>query len=138
MIVFNDNDIVVAYDKEKNDIIHVKERANTVIIDNSLLAPHQEHRYRFTLGHEVGHFVLHYKYYAVIPNQVSIFCNQRPSFKPCCMDNDGNLKYRKRDDHSWMEIQANRFSAAILMPKSALQKVVERNNYKKKIYALFP
>ena len=33
----------------------------------------QEHRYRFTMGHEAGHEFLHKEYFAYDPDQITLF-----------------------------------------------------------------
>ena len=52
MTVFNDTDKVIIYDPERNEADYLHADARTVLIDNSLLADTQGHRYRYTMGHE--------------------------------------------------------------------------------------
>lgn len=44
-----------------------------MIIDKTLLEENQEHRYRFTMGHEAGHEFLHKEYFAYDPDQITLF-----------------------------------------------------------------
>ena len=49
MTVFNDTDRVPVYDPIQNRAEYISARANTIIIDRTLLEENQEHRYRFTV-----------------------------------------------------------------------------------------
>ena len=57
MYVFDDTDRLAVYDEKKNEARYISEKADTIIIDKSLLEKGQEGRYRFTMGHEIGHVV---------------------------------------------------------------------------------
>ena len=64
-------------------------------------------RKRFTIAHELGHFLLH-----------------------CGDTNDFYERYKKGLDRGQRDIggnEANRFAAELLMPKSAVQQVVQEN-----------
>lgn len=52
MTVFNETDKIPVYNPAKYCAEYISTKAKTVIIDNSLLEENQEHRYRFTMGHE--------------------------------------------------------------------------------------
>ena len=67
MTVFNDTDKVPVYDPQNNCADYISAKAHTVIIDKTLLEENQEHRYRFTMGHEAGHEFLHKEYFAYDP-----------------------------------------------------------------------
>ncbi|WP_346351008.1 ImmA/IrrE family metallo-endopeptidase [Oceanimonas sp. AH20CE76] len=64
-------------------------------------------RQRFTMAHEIGHHVLGH----VTP------------FNPKHRDNAGSFS---SGNHDWQEVQANRFAAALLMPKLAIETLVYR------------
>ena len=57
--VFQTTDYLPVYipEEKRAEFAHVD--ANTIVIDGSLDSEDQEHRFRFTLGHEGGHGVLH-------------------------------------------------------------------------------
>lgn len=58
MTVFDDTDKVVVFDPVLRRAEYTSVKAGTVIIDNTLLETNQEHRYRFTMGHEAaGHLL---------------------------------------------------------------------------------
>ena len=73
MMVFNDTDKVIIFDPEKRQADYLHADARTVLIDNTLLAENQEHRFRYTMGHEGGHDIFHSGFYAYNPNQISLF-----------------------------------------------------------------
>lgn len=73
MTVFNDTDKVPVYDPQNNCADYISAKAHTVIIDKTLLEENQEHRYRFTMGHEAGHEFLHKEYFAYDPDQITLF-----------------------------------------------------------------
>lgn len=69
--------------------------------------PGTEGRCRFTVGHELGHWRQHRCYLCRDADQRSLFDdNGRP-----------NVVCRAADEHTRIEIQANRFAAALLMPR---------------------
>lgn len=130
MTVFNDTDKVPIYDPVQNRADYVSAKAHTVIIDNMLLQDNQEHRYRFTMGHEASHEFLHKEYFAYDKNQLTLFDfmkdNQEPVMIQCRVDTKKmDTSYSKNwGDREWMEWQANALSSAILMPKTAVMLVV--------------
>jgi Zn-dependent peptidase ImmA (M78 family) len=132
MTVFNDTDKVIVYNPETARAEYISERADTVIIDNSLLANNQEHRYRFTMGHEGAHGFLHKPYFAYDPNQLTLFdfgLGDRPRepMVQCRIDSKqySNKSTKSWDDRDWMEWQANALSSSMLMPKSMVIKAVQ-------------
>lgn len=129
MTVFNDTDKVIVWSPDTNRAEYVSAKARTVIVDNRLLAESQRHRYRFTLGHEGGHDIFHSAFFHYDPNQMSFFGPQMAPMIQCRRDSTKMSKtdFRSWNDHDRMEFQANRFSSAILMPKSAVELVAQRH-----------
>lgn len=81
----------------------------TVIYVDEFIYHYRPSRYRFTLAHEVGHFSFHADLMsAVHPLDVS----QWQEFILSIDD----------DTYNWLEWQAYTFAAAVLVPRSALQK----------------
>lgn len=132
MLVFNDSDKVIVYDKDTKRAEYISAKLGTVIIDNTLLEEYQEQRYRFTAMHEAGHWIFHRKKYSEnrtskttnnFLKEENIKCKTSrvdPKFKPCGEWNDNDT----------MEWQANYFASAMLMPKSMVFKAVgEENDY---------
>lgn len=121
MTVFDDTDKVVVYDPVLRRAEYTSVKAGTVIIDNTLLETNQEHRYRFTMGHEAaGHAVLHKPYFDQIKNR-----KEAPMIQ-CRMDSNKKKDPRAYTDIDWMEWQADKMSSSFLMPKTSVQKVAER------------
>lgn len=117
MTVFQSTDFLPVYDPIRKEAKYIHANAGTVFIDNTLLDDKQEHRYRFTLGHEAGHYVLHTSYFL---NQNSI--ENGNSFIQCRYDYSlaGSNRYYMTDAQR-AEQQANRFSSAILMPRCSVK-----------------
>ncbi len=131
MTVFNDTDKVPVYDPQTNRAEYISARANTVIIDRRLIEnDRQEHRCRFTQGHECGHGIWHSQYFYRDPNQISFF---EPNTAPIiqCRTDMGSSQ-RRVDPRYWtekerMEWQANAMSSALLMPRPAVRMLFETN-----------
>jgi len=87
MTVFNDTDRIPVYNSQLKRAEFVSAKARTVIIDNGLLEENQEHRYRFTVGHEASHEILHPSYFGYDPNQMSIFAQGKTPMIQCRADN---------------------------------------------------
>ncbi|MCD7801905.1 MAG: ImmA/IrrE family metallo-endopeptidase [Clostridiales bacterium] len=103
------------------DYAHVE--AGTVVIDGTLDDESQEHRLRFTLGHEGGHGVFHPTYFlntigSCDRDDTGIYVRCRSDFKISRRDTTG---FCSLTDAERAEQQANRFSAAVLMPRSAVR-----------------
>lgn len=81
MTVFNDTNRIPVYDLANNRAEYISAKANTVIFDSRLLKENQEHRYRFTAGHEAGHVVFHTSYFAYDP--INFHCLETQSLQWC-------------------------------------------------------
>lgn len=121
--VFQTTDYLPVYIPEDKcaDYAHVE--AGTMVIDGSLDNEDQGHRLRFTLGHEGGHGVLHPSYFlntigSSERDDTGIYVRCRSDFKVSGRDFSG---FRSLTDAERAEQQANRFSAAVLMPRSAVK-----------------
>lgn len=133
MTVFNDSDRVVVFNHEKWCAEYISVKAGTVIIDSSLLADNQEHRYRFTAGHEASHGILHAAYFAQLAKKNTSATDIMPMVQ-CRADSTRVHRNtnRMKTDADWMEWQANSLSSSILMPRSMVIKAArraERNSY---------
>jgi Zn-dependent peptidase ImmA (M78 family) len=122
MIAFNDGCINVLSNSYKE--VRIETYAGTVFIDNSLLYRGQENRYRYTVGHEAGHWIFHKQRYETQDNQYDfgfdpmdypVACSYR-----CLAKNIGRISQFSNfsTDEDWQEWQADYFSSALLMPKS--------------------
>jgi len=127
MTVFNDTNRVIVFDPERDEANYMPARAGTVIIDNTLLETGKERRYRFTMGHEGGHGILHTKFFAFAPDWTGFEDIEHEPVIQCRADSPSIL--RRKSIAQWtpedrMEWQANRFSSALLMPRSMVYKLV--------------
>lgn len=139
MTVFNDTDKVPVYDPQHDQADYISAKAHTVIIDKTLLAENQEHRYRFTMGHETGHEFLHKEYFAYDPDQMTIFdyIGEAPIPMVQCRIDTKKIDAKNPEiwtDRDWMEWQANALSSAILMPVSMVRKVAESVKTQKAVF----
>jgi len=126
MMVFNDTNKIPVYDPTTKKAEYISAKARTIIIDNGLLDNSQERRYRFTVGHEASHHILHSEYYGYDPNQRSLFEITNVPMVQCRVDTSKLTDKRKTQwtDIDWMEWQANRLSSAILMPASMVRQLI--------------
>jgi len=75
---------------------------------------HHENRKRFTIGHEIGHYILlHYKLNDDIHVDRKSFIFRKSG------DSSGNENHEK---------EANQFAAALLMPASLIKKFIKEEN----------
>lgn len=90
-----------------------------VAIDESLdpnQRPEHEGRFRFTVGHEIGHWELHRGYFLIDPKPREMFPDLRCGPSVIC---------RTSESKESIEWQADRFSACLLMPKAMVAKAWE-------------
>lgn len=129
-MVFN-NTMVIVYDPVKNRADEEPVKADTIVIDNKLLSEDCEVMYRSTVMHECGHSIYHSEYYCIDYSELPLMSKNDVTHLPytSCQGTDvlGNASNCKRKklitDHDWLEHQAKYFSAAILMPKSAMRQL---------------
>jgi len=99
-------------------------KANTILIDNSLLENNKENAYRSTVVHECAHSLYHPIYFEMngYESQGTTAC--RESDINGSKKNDSG-KHKLETDMDWIEHHAKYFSAAILMPKPAMMIAVK-------------
>lgn len=121
------------YDPQANRAEYISAKAGTVIIDRRLIEnENQEHRYRFTLGHECGHAIFHERFFYRDPNQLTFLEPNRAPMIQC--RTDAGLTTKRTDPRYWtdkerMEWQANALSSALLMPRPAVRKLFEQMSH---------
>lgn len=108
------NDIEFIYDQNLGEnahgnIILGKLDLDSKIIFISNILEINSPRWRFTLAHELGHFLLHRKLFLNNPNSN-------------VMDSEGTISWESLDksDSSRLEWQANSFASSLLLPKITL------------------
>jgi len=87
-----------------------------ICIDGIL--PYDSPRFRWTLSHELGHFVLHRK---LDPSVIS-------QTRPVLVDTATNLRFAGKcrwSDLDWVEWQANQFASALLLPRAIVSSAVD-------------
>lgn len=126
-MVFN-NTMIIVYDPEKNIAEDEPIRANTIVLDNSLLEEDREANFRSTVMHECGHSVYHPEYYCIDYSELPLKQTAEIVHLPYthCKSSDitgewGGKRKKLTTDHDWLEHQAKYFSAATLMPKAAMR-----------------
>lgn len=95
--------------EEKMDILGAIDLYEKIIYinSNSKLIGENDNVYRFTIAHEIGHLELHS---TSIIKQLHL------------IDEQENKLICRNDDNSRMEIQANRYAGALLMPRQLIYK----------------
>lgn len=134
MTIFADTDRVPVFNPEKICAEYISCKAGTVIIDESLLVPAQEHRYRFTGMHEGSHKILHPYYFESLLAKHGTVGSYVPMVQ-CRVDSTqvaSHGRSRLRTERDWIEWQANCLASAMLMPKSMVIKAV-RNAERKRL-----
>lgn len=106
------------FDAELSGVL-IKEGPRTVICYN---AQHHENRRRFTVAHEIGHFVLGH------PGEMIVDKALRDN-KAVIVRRDGRSS-EGTDNH---EIEANRFAAELLMPRDFIEEEARKRLAKTKI-----
>jgi len=90
----------------------------TIVVDNATFNDSRyENRLRFTLAHEIGHFILH-------SDQIS-----KMKFRESKDWIDFNLR-QDNDNIDWLERQAKQFAGRLLVPNNLLIKLVRQNQDK--------
>lgn len=129
MTVFCDCYIPV-YNAEQNKAERIPVDEGTIIIDNCLLNDSQLRRGRFTLGHEISHWLLHRHIYMINKNQMSLFDllpnDTSPVIKCRSIDIENTGRRQLKTDDDWIEWQADYMASALLMPKKAFTRAVNQ------------
>lgn len=127
--VFQTTDFLPIYDPDTRRAEYAHADAGTVIIDSTLLEEAQEHRYRFTMGHEGSHSILHPSYYL---NTIGVDDEERQfAYVRCRADfsvSSETVRHNRYhlSDKKRLEQQANRLASAILMPRCSVKMALAR------------
>ena len=114
------------YDKEMQPIEEYVDDG-TMFIDLSLSEEQQRARYRFTITHELAHWLIHRSYHSATNQQYQLrkynpkgfIAPKAPNYIACRSVNieKGGRVSGEMNDSDWEEWQADNLAAAILMPK---------------------
>lgn len=126
-----DNGYLNVYDSENHRSRRVYEVKGTVVIDNSLLQNNQERRFRFTLRHEVSHWILHRQMFEADGNKMIELSNtakNEVTAVKCLNRTIDNFAagIKVVSNMSRMEWQANYMASCFLMPMKTFTKVTEK------------
>ncbi len=105
--VFEDS-VIPIYDEINKRYEPIVVKAGTILIDKRLLARNRINRFRFTLAHELAHYILHGEYYLGVKELAS--------------------KISSESD-ARTEKEADELGAALLMPQGRLKVAFKRNAY---------
>lgn len=130
-MVFDDT-IIPIYNPEKNKAEYSVIDKDTVVIDSRLAEDHQERRYRYTVGHEVGHAIFHRKYFKCKSFMSNFNEKNLKMVRETEEAFNGYKPVELWEDKDFIEWQANYFSAALLMPKSMVKRVFRKLSLKDK------
>ncbi|MBN1983734.1 MAG: ImmA/IrrE family metallo-endopeptidase [Chitinivibrionales bacterium] len=87
---------------------------NTILIDRSLQQEHKRNSEKFTIVHECSHQILHWAYYRKHESPPCRKETVQPTFTPTEWTDDDRIEW-----------QANYLASALLIPLSALNKMIE-------------
>lgn len=97
---------------EKHTPEEIEIKANTIIIDQSILDQNDEFKETFTVAHECGHIVCHPKGFDMAT------CEKWEPYE--------YGSFKKMTPIQKLEQQANRFAAALLMPRNLITKTFQK------------
>lgn len=133
MTVFQATNNIPVFCPETGRAEYASANAGTIIIDNSLACEAQEHRYRYTAGHEGAHSILHPSYFL---NSIRVNSDEMIPYMRCRADFSTSTVAEAISsaflwtDERRAEQQANRFASAILMPKCMVKVLLARTPYR--------
>jgi hypothetical protein len=110
---------VAVYDQDNRRYCLIAVKGGTIILDASLLASRGDGRLRFTLAHELAHWVLHQEIYAGSGRHAAMT----------------GAPHKSSDADAFIERQADRLGTAILMPAGQVKMAFHqaRNTHKEPV-----
>lgn len=117
-----DDGYIIVYNLENHKYKNVYEVKGTIVVDNLLLKNEQEGRFRFTLGHELSHWILHRTMFELNKQKSDVTAVK------CLSRSLDNFSADKRPVTSIekMEWQANYMSACLLLPMQTFTKITKK------------
>lgn len=113
LISFDDINVeVMSLEKQ---VVKEKLMSGTIVVDARLMSNEQHHRRRFTVSHEVAHWIIHRQMYYADGQRYNL--RQDKHFIAC--REATNSRARRQDywsESDWLEWQADKFASAMLMP----------------------
>lgn len=117
MAIYRNDTVIPVYIPEKKAVMYLPVAKGTILIDRSLREGHKRHGEQFTILHECAHQILHWPYYRYLD---AVPCREeaaQPAFEP-----------KAWTDENRVEWQANYLASALLLPRSALHKMILEND----------
>lgn len=133
LVAFGDVELPLYNDQNQKETVPLCE--GTVVIEKFLADGKHNERYRFTLAHEVAHWLLHRSYHSPTHQQYQMRDNKAYIV---CRKQDIECSARQfRSENDWEEWQADCLAASLLMPKEtftrAFERVVVQNQFSKEM-----
>lgn len=99
----------------------------TIMIDRRLMQERLLAVCRFTLAHEMGHALFH-GLFCADPENMKLYASQGSIARPSMLVDDGTCfqvvtDNHIRNEHDWLEWQANAFAAAVLLPERWVRRI---------------
>lgn len=114
---------MTVYDEERIEGSPLQLPPHTILIDRALFQKENERIFRFTLGHEIGHALLHERFASSEANMKAYKKQGNQRLLEDTADRFGIREKRElQTSYDWVEWQANAFSSALLMPKTLVRK----------------
>ncbi len=118
LIVMNDEAEIPSLDDMFRPVI-IEETYGTVLINPQLMNSKNCMRRRYTEIHEASHFLLHSEYYDKKSNMSAGRISEKSEYIACRKIELNNAA--PRTDVEWLEWQADKLAAALLMPKDTFK-----------------
>lgn len=113
-IAFNAGRVTV-YDDVKDDIKYIDVEDKTILLDRLLLSEEQRGRHEFSIGHEIGHAVIHPPSLIDYGDNNMIMCaNTTGEFANTAPNRARSTKIE------WREWQADYFASCLKLPKATV------------------
>ena len=113
-------------DDEGSDILgKMLPRAGKVFVTSRMKGESDRGRYRFTAGHEIGHWELHRRHLLAILDQPSLFAQEPAADEPLIAYRRSVFPVRPASAAGRREYQANRFAITLLVNPTALRTELE-------------
>lgn len=130
------NSRIPIFDQKKKRAEYIPVDANTIIIDNSIASGGREEVFRSSLGHECGHGIYHREYFEHRLKNPDLYEDDEfgVGFAACRKADIMGIhrKWRRTllTERDFIEHHAKRFSAALLMPKTAMRVVCHDKGFR--------
>ncbi len=109
-----DDTLLPVYDKEEKQYTLIPVKRGTIIVDAGLLHPQRTGRFRFTLAHELAHWLMHQEIYTGTGKSAALL----------------SQPVKSSEANSSIERQADRLASFLLMPAGQVKMAFYHNRGK--------